>query len=236
MTRAVVLVHGLRTSATMWDQQVPLLEAAGRRVWTPDLPGHGTRLGEPFSTEAAVGVIHDAVAEAAEASGGAVDLVGMSVGGMVAIHAAASRPDGIAHVVAANCSTQPTPRTAGVYAWGIAALHGLPGRPARSGGALLRRLLSPAGADGYVRGGTATNDTVRATLKAVASWDLRADLAAIPVPVTVLNNRLDQLRLHERSFAAAAPRGRLVVLPHGTHMSPLVDPQRWTAALLRELG
>lgn len=234
--RPVVLVHGLRTSATMWDQQRPILEATGRAVFTPDLPGHGTRRDEPFTPESAVAAVSGAVARAAAATGRDVDLVGCSLGGMVAIHAAADRPPHVASLVAANCAVQPGRRTAGLYGLAIRALHGLPGAPARSGGPLLRRLLGESGALAYVRGGTADDDAVRAALGAVAAWDLRADLARIDVPVTILSSRFDQLRLQERSFAVAAPRGRLVVLDHGTHLAPLAEPDRWTAALVRALA
>ncbi|GAB3811236.1 alpha/beta hydrolase [Tessaracoccus terricola] len=229
----VVLVHGLRTSSTMWDQQLPILKATGRSVHTPDLPGHGTRRDDPFTPDTAVAVVADALAAADEGEG--VALVGCSLGGMVAIHAAATAQEHVESLVAVNCATQPGRRTAGLYGLGIRALHGLPGAPARAGGPLLRRLLGEAGAAAYVRGGTASDDAVRSALAAVAGWDLRSDLARIHVPVTILSSRFDQLRLQERSFAAAAPHGRLVVLPHGTHLAPLAQPDRWTAALVRVL-
>lgn len=232
----VVLLHGLRTSATMWDQQLPLLTAAGRQSFAPDLPGHGTRRGEAFTADAAVSAVADAVAAAHAETGLPVDLVGCSLGGMLAIHAVAARPEHIGSLVAANCAVQPGRLTASLYGLGIRALHGLPGAPARSGGPLLRRLLGQEGADAYVRGGTADDATVRAALNAIADWDLRSDLARIRLPVTILSSRFDQLRLQERSFARAAPNGRLVVLDHGTHLAPLADPERWTAELLRALA
>lgn len=237
MTRTIVLVHGLRTSSTMWDPARTHLEAAGHSVWAPDLPGHGRRASEEFTAHSAVATVRDAVATAAAAGTGPVDLVGMSLGGMVAVHAAARHTERLRMLVAANCSTQPSRVTARLYGWGIEALHRLPGRPARSGGPVLERLLGRDGAAAYVRGGTAGAATVRAALAVVAGWDLRSDLTVLDVPVVLLSNRMDQLRFHERSFARAlrAP-SRLEVLPHGTHLSPVADPLRWTRDLLRVLG
>ena len=51
MSVPVVLVHGLRTSRTMWRAQLEALARAGRPAVAVDLPGHGTRLGEPFTLD-----------------------------------------------------------------------------------------------------------------------------------------------------------------------------------------
>ena len=55
MPRAhVVLVHGLRTSATMWRRQLAALARHDVDAVAIDLPGHGTRMDEPFSLDAAL--------------------------------------------------------------------------------------------------------------------------------------------------------------------------------------
>ena len=71
-----MLVHGTRLSHTQWapyDGLFPELE-----VVAPDLPGHGTRVGERFTTDAAVGAIGAAVESGAP--GLPVVLVGHSLG------------------------------------------------------------------------------------------------------------------------------------------------------------
>src|SRR5690606_31975054 len=120
----VVLVHGTRTSHSQWDLQVPALRAAGHDAATPDLPGHGTRRGEPFTLEGAEAVIEEAVRDAHAATGLPVHLVGSSLGGMLAIHSAARLAAGtggtggaLGSLVACGAATQPTPATARIYAW-----------------------------------------------------------------------------------------------------------------------
>ncbi|WP_319946599.1 alpha/beta fold hydrolase, partial [Cellulosimicrobium cellulans] len=44
----VVLVHGSRTSRSMWRDQLAALGRAGVRAVAVDLPGHGVRRGEAF--------------------------------------------------------------------------------------------------------------------------------------------------------------------------------------------
>ena len=70
-----------------------------------------------------------------------------------------------------------------------------------------------------------------AGVRAVAEFDLKADLAKVDAPVTILNGHLDQFRGQERRFARAAPRSRLVVLGYGTHMVNLTHPGPYTDTL-----
>ncbi|MBB1484130.1 alpha/beta hydrolase [Tessaracoccus sp. MC1865] len=226
MSRTVVLVHGLRTSSTMWDPQVERLRERGWTCISPDLPGHGSRRDETFTSQSALDTIRAALLEASTA--GPAHLVGCSLGGMLAIHAAARFPEVVRSLVASGCSTQPGRRSAAFYGRLI-------GWTDRAGEAPLRRVLGPAGAEAYLRRGRADLATVAAGVRAVAQFDLLADLASIDAPVTILNGRFDQFRGQERRFARAARRGRLVVLGYGTHMVNLTHPGPYTDRLERLL-
>jgi pimeloyl-ACP methyl ester carboxylesterase len=94
---AYVLVHGAWHGGWCWDKVVPLLEAEGHAVTAVDLPGHG-------DSHADVGgmtleAYARAVAEAVDAAGERVTLVGHSMGGMVITQAAEYVPDGISTLV-----------------------------------------------------------------------------------------------------------------------------------------
>ena len=82
MRQSVVLVHGLRTSATMWRGQIAALEAAGHEAIAIDLPGHGSRISERFTLDGATAAIGDAV----ESASHPVFLCGFSLGGYTSIH------------------------------------------------------------------------------------------------------------------------------------------------------
>ena len=246
-----MLVHGTRTSHSQWDPQVPALRAAGHHVLAPDLPGHGARRGENFTLEAAQSVIEGAARTAHEATALPVHLVGSSLGGMLAIRSAArlgaaDRADAgtdragaspvLGSLVACGAAVQPTPLTARLYARLITATDLLPAMRSGSEAFPFTWLLGRDGARAYLRGGRADIDVVAPAFAAVASLDLRGELSRIPVPVTFLHGRFEQLRLHERSFAAAAPQGRLELLPYGNHMLNLVRAERFTPDLLRVLA
>ncbi|WP_010534293.1 alpha/beta fold hydrolase [Brachybacterium squillarum] len=214
---AVVLVHGTRTSSRQWDPQVPGLRAAGYRVIAPDLPGHGTRTAEPFTLRAAADAIAEAVASAGYRP---THLVGTSLGGMLAIHVAANRTlPQLVSLIAAGAAVQPGPRSAALYGKMLAGLD-----------------RAPRTRHAHLLGARSGPEVIAPAMRAVAALDLRADLARIDVPVIILSPRFDQLRVQERAFAAAAPQGRLEVLPYGTHLVNLSRPRRFTRDLVRLLG
>jgi pimeloyl-ACP methyl ester carboxylesterase len=110
-TARLVLVHGTRVSHTQWapyDGAFPDLE-----VVTPDLPGHGSRTGDPFSTAAAVEVIADAVEDGSP--GLPVVLVGHSLGGYMAMAYAAQHPSRLAGLVLVGSAAVPTGPGAAAY-------------------------------------------------------------------------------------------------------------------------
>ena len=234
----VVLLHGTRTSHSQWDPQVPSLRAAGHATLAPDLPGHGDRRDEPFTLASALAAIEEPVRAAHRRSGHPVHLVGSSLGGLLGIHAAArlsEAPGVLGSLVACGAAIQPTPLLARAYARLVEATDLVPGM--RTGDSrVFAALLGADGARAYLRGGRADLSVVAPAFAAVASLDLRADLRRIPAPVTFLHGRREQLRLHERSFAAAAPRGRLERLTYGDHLVNLNAAHRFTADLLRVLA
>lgn len=235
----IVLVHGTRTSHSQWDLQLPSLRAAGHQVATPDLPGHGTRRGEPFTLQAAMAAIEEAVLHIHEHSGERVHLVGSSLGGMLAIHAAAhliAVPGVLGSLTACGAALQPGARGARWYGALIRGTDLVPGMRTGLRGSPFTWILGQDGARAYLRGGRADISVVAPAFAAVASLDLHEDLRRIDAPVTFLHGRGDQLRAHERSLAAAAPQGRLEVLPYGDHMVNLKLPGRFTADLLRVLA
>lgn len=227
----VVLVHGLRASRTMWRQQVTALRRDGHETLAIDLPGHGERLDEPFTWDGAL----DAVRDGVEAVGGRALVVGLSLGGYVAIGHAARHPEQVVGLVAAACCS--VPRTAVLRAWGAAAdgfFARLPDRGAAINQALVDRTLPRQSAIDVGAGGFAL-DVVGDAMRAMRHATPVADLARVAAPVWLVNGRYDHFRADERRFLAACRDGRLVVLPGATHLVSLVQPVRFTRVLLEVL-
>ncbi|MBO3083581.1 alpha/beta fold hydrolase [Cellulomonas fengjieae] len=230
MSLPVVLVHGLRTSRTMWRAQVETLERVGRRAVAVDLPGHGSRIDEPFTLDAAVDTITAAIDEV----GGRAFVVGLSLGGYVAIRHAARHPDQVAGLLAASCSTRPHRLL--LSGWSVGA-HGIARLPDRGAGLnqfLVDRVLPAEGAADVGAGGFALDATSQVLREMTVATPV-ADLARVEAPVWLVNGAFDHFRGEERRFLAACRDGRLVVVPRATHLVSLVQPARFGRVMLEAL-
>ena len=227
----VVLVHGSRTSRTMWRRQLEALAAAGVPAVAIDLPGHGTRRGERFTLDGAVGAVRDAV----DAAGGRALVVGLSLGGYVAIEHRARHPEQSAGLVAASCSTvtssQVRPAWLSLARW----IERWPDSGAGLNGSLVRLALDAESAQDMAAGGFAL-EVMSDVLRELAPADSLAALSATDSPVWVVNGRYDHFRTQERAFVAAARAGgapvRLAVVPHARHLVSLDAPVAFSRAVL----
>lgn len=88
----VLLIHGLGTNLSVWRGTIPALEAAGRRVVALDLPGYG--LSEKEGVSGTMSDFAAAVLGVADALClRQPDVVGLSMGGQVALTLALEHPD-----------------------------------------------------------------------------------------------------------------------------------------------
>ena len=190
----LLLVHGFGGAAWNFSELVPLL--TGRRLIVPDLPGHGGSSALPATSLAGFA---DVLASLLDAP---ADVLGHSMGGVVALRLAERHPSLVRSLVlAAAAGISSSTRVAEV----LIALAGVV-KPARiagrrvdrvAGSQRLRRLLfgglevsnpdllTERAVHGFLRGPTMHSDALSAGL-ALAGDDPRQDLDRVRCPVLVL--------------------------------------------------
>lgn len=229
VTVQIVLVHGIRTSATMWRSQLAYLDEAGIPAVAVDLPGHGTRMAEDFTLHEALHTIDAAVRDAA--SRGPVLLVGHSMGGLLCLaYVGGAEKPPVAALVAASCTA--LPRGAGLHAYRMIAraVDRLPDRGMWITQRILDATIPVDTRADFAAGGYAL-DTQDIALSNLAALDLATVVERIRVPLWFVNGQYDQLRVNEALFQRLAPHAELIVVPRTTHLVTAMRPRVFNAVL-----
>lgn len=227
---AIVFVHGTRLSRAMWQPQMGHLRDT-YRVVAVDLPGHGRLADRPFTVTDA----SDEVALAIEtAAGGRAIVVGLSLGGYVAMDLAARRPELVRGLVVSGATTEPVGRLATPYlalAWVMDRFDG----PAldRLDARFFRWRFPAEIAEAIIAGGFWSTGGAQA-LRAIVGQRFAPRLAAYPGPTLLINGHWDLLfRLSAGTFARAAQDARRVRLKGATHLANLDRPEAFSLAVRR---
>jgi pimeloyl-ACP methyl ester carboxylesterase len=214
----VILLHGGLGHSGNWGYQVPALTKAGYRTVVIDSRGHGrsTRDSRPYSYELMASDVL-AVMDALQLKKAA--LVGWSDGACTSLILAAQTPARVAGVFFFGCNMDPS---------GTKELAPSP---------VVDRCFSRHGKD-YARL-SRTPEDFRAFVQAVTQMmasqpDYSAqDLAAISVPVTIVQSEHDEFikREHAEYLARTIPGAELVILPGVSHFAPLQRPELFNSAV-----
>lgn len=228
---AIVFLHGTRLSRASWTTQ---LEALGDafRVIAVDLPGHGDRAAESFTLDGAADVVSAVIAQ--EAAGGQAVVVGLSLGGYVAMALAAREPERVRGLVLAGATAEPVGLRAIPYRALAMILDRFDGPGlVRLNTWFFRSRYPPSIAEPIVAGGFWSSGGARA-VRALFGERFLPRLAAYPGPTLIVNGEYDLLfRLSAGTFAAAARDARRVRLPGALHLSNLDRPVAFSEAVRR---
>lgn len=217
-----MFLHGTRLSRSMWWPQLRRLSGRYRCI-AVDLPGHGVLADEPFTIEGAVATVRAAI-EAEVPTGRAV-LVGLSLGGFLAIDTAEAYPDMVAGLVLADCSAEPFGPIGLLFRMVAAGLERTPGRLFQMANRWYFRLrYRRSTAEPVIEGGFWPRGGAEGVRVLVGRRYLER-LGRLWTRVLVVNGALDPVFGPQGEYWAASCRaGRQAVVAHATHLANLDQP------------
>lgn len=227
----IVFLHGTRLTGASWAAQVAAL-GDEFRCFAPDLPGHGTAAGTTFTIESAAD--HVLAALDRDSPDRPVILVGLSLGGYVAMAVAARRPERIAGLVISGATAEPVGIRSLAFR-GLAAIFQVVPESVLDrvnrwffGWRFPPEVGDPILADGFsFRGGAVA-------VRSLVGERFQPRLAGYPGPSLLVNGEYDLFfRPTERSFAAVAADPRRLVIRKATHLTNLDQPAAFSAAVRR---
>ena len=234
----VVLLHGLGGSRIAWEPQLASLAAAGYRVAAWDMPGYGASAPPPqWTFEALAG----AAASWIDGFGaGPAHVVGLSMGGMIALHLALAEPALTRSLVL--CDTSPAfgfdgTTTADVWVEARLAPIRSGATPASIAAGVFGSIMAP-GATAVEEATEAMaridTDAFEAAVRCLPSHDVRGRLAEITAPTLVVVGELDRETPpnYARHLADGIAASRYVEIAGAGHISNLERPVQFNAALL----
>lgn len=233
----VLLIHGLGSSTEDWEPQVEAL-ARDFTVVTYDVRGHG-KTAKPAGAYSVPQFAADAARLLEHLALGPLQVMGLSMGGMIAFQLAADRPDLVRSLIIVNSGPEMIlrswkeklaiyQRTVIVRLLGMSKMgEVLAGRllPDPRHAALRRTFVERWGRNdpgAYLR-----------ALAALVGWSVMAKLPQITCPVLVVAADQDYTPVAwKRDYTSKMPRASLAVIPDARHMMPVETPAPFHAVII----
>jgi pimeloyl-ACP methyl ester carboxylesterase len=236
----VVMLHGLGGSRTAWEPQLTSLSLAGYRAAAWDMPGYGAS--DPPREWTFDGLASAAATWIRGLRPGAAHVVGLSLGGMVALHLALAEPSLVRSLVL--CDTSPAFGLDGLTdsdTWIEARLTPIRAgaTPASMAAGVFEAIMAPGAPAAAVEQAAAAMARVGATafeaaVRCLPSHDVRERLTEIAAPTLVIVGALDRETPpdYARHLANGIAGSRYIEIEGAGHISNLERPESFNAALL----
>ena len=232
----LLLLHGLGSSSRDWEPQINDFKSHFRLI-TPDFRGHGssTKSPGPYTMRLLAGDTADLLREL---NAYPAQILGMSLGGMVALQLALDFPDLVSKLVIVNSVAELIPRSISnvLGYWQRLLIIRLFGME-KMGRVLADRFFDkpdqePMKEVFVKRWSENHKPSYRAALKAAYGWSVRERLGEIKVPTLVIGADGDYFSTEDKeAYTALIPGARLVVIENTKHALPAEKPGEFNQAV-----
>jgi pimeloyl-ACP methyl ester carboxylesterase len=222
----IVFLHGTRLTGASWAAQIAALGDSFHCL-APDLPGHGSAETTRFTLDRAADDVVDLIAR--EAHDGRAILVGQSLGGYVAMAAAARAPERVRGLAVAGATAEPVGLRSLAYLC-LAAIFDVVPEPLldRANGWFFGWRFPAAIADPIISAGFSFRGGAVA-IRAIVGQRFKPLLAAYPGRTLLISGEYDLFfRPTVRSFANVAADAHQVLIRRGTHLANLDQPEQFS--------
>lgn len=240
---AVLLLHGLGADGSSWALQTPALTRAGFRVLAADARGFG-KSSYPGGQHTIADMAADMASLLDALQVAPADVIGISMGGTLALELALSYPSLVRRLVLVSTFAHLRPgrwRTRLYLAWRFVLLH-LLGLPAQ-GKFVARRIFPRPDQEAlrqqlYTQILQADPGGYRAAMRALARFNVEKRLGEIRHPTLVITGEADTTVPPETQskLVAGIPNARQVVIPHAGHAVSVEQAEAFNQAALAFLA
>ncbi len=232
----LLFIHGLGSSTQDWQNQIDYFSKK-HQVILFDVRGHGQSEKPPgpysipvFAEDTATLIEHLNV--------GPLPIVGLSMGGMIALQLTIDRPDLVSRLVTVNCLPEFVPRTAKerLNVWQRFFVLRILGM--QKIGKILSKRMFPKPEHAHIRDTFvrrwSKNDprAYRDAMRAIVGWSIMDQIENISCPALTLASNNDYSSVAEKqAFTRKLKQGRIVVIDDARHALPVERPDEFNAAL-----
>ena len=235
----ILLLHGLGADSRSWGYQFSALASSGFRPIAVDLPGFGQSA--PLQSGWNIPAVADQMASWLSVSGyGNIPVVGISMGGTVALQLAISHPEVVSSLILVSTFACLRPRNLHTASYLFRRFVSVAMRGGASQAEMVAWHLFPLPEQKELR--TAMVDLIhetdpgvyKAAMSALATFDVRKKLATIRAPVLVISGEQDATVPldNQRELVEHIPGARMVIIPGARHAVTADHPDSFNAAML----
>jgi 3-oxoadipate enol-lactonase len=233
----LLLLHGLGSSGRDWELQLPDFSRC-YQVITVDVRGHG-RSSKPPGPYAVSQFASDVAALLQRVAGGPAHLVGISMGGMIALQLALDTPECVRSLVIVNSAPELAPQTVGQRLQLWQRMLVMRFADMRQIGAFIGRRLFPKPEQAPLlqifieRWAENDKRAYMDAFQALIEWSVTGRLHEIKQPVLVVAAEHDYIPLaHKEAYVAQMATAHLVVIADSRHATPVDQPEVFNRTVL----